>query len=132
MDRREISITLKDGNSYLFCERNRIDSDYYALEQRLRASNLELITNTIKNEEDRLPMLIAETKRFYTPQDVMVFANSYNEKLRIAWDSFKIKNKSFLDEFEKLIDDKILNKIIESVNAIENDDIKKKIQPDKA
>ena len=102
--RRNIPVKLNDGKEYLFSERNKEDSDFAALQDRVRKHNMRLIQDSVTDPEERLTLLAAEMRREYSIQMVLTHIMSdTRELLRIAYDSFKIENKGIdFNDFKEL------------------------------
>jgi hypothetical protein len=124
MRRREIGVKLNDGKSYQFSERNRSDSNYGELQERIRKYKVAFIQENIRDKEDRLSMLLAEIGRVYSAPQVAVFVNgNYDEKLRIVYDSFKVRNEGIsFEEFRGLMKGVDLEEVKELITGLEEED----------
>jgi hypothetical protein len=115
--RRSIPVKLLDGKEYLFSERNKEDSDFAALQDRVRKHNMRLIQDSVTVPEERLTLLAAEMRREYSIQMVLThIMSSTGELLRVAFDSFKIENPGIsFEEFHDIFpadDVEILSNLI--------------------
>lgn len=127
LDRKTIKLILGDGKSYTFSERYKIDSDYYAIQERLRESKINFIQNNIKDKDDRLALLISQINKVYTPTEIAIYvATNYEEQYKACFNSFKILNEKIsFDEFKKLIPISELSRITQVINELEAE-VKKK------
>lgn len=115
--RRNIPVKLLDGKEYLFSERNKEDSDFEALQDKLRKHTLRLIQESVTNPEERLILLAHELRHEYSIESVIThLMSSTDALLSIAFDSFKIANPGIgFEEFKKIfpMDDlKVLSDLI--------------------
>lgn len=121
MQRKQTSIKLSDGNSYIFSERNMEDRDYSRYQTLVRKAKWKELDELEKNETtlDFLKMQLINTT--FTDQQVMLYiAGSQEEQKRICYDSFKIENsETSFEEFCKLIEGENLNRIIKMINTLE-------------
>src|ERR1035441_5798546 len=122
--RRTIPVKLLDGKEYLFSERNREDSDFAALQDKLRTHTLRLIQENITNPEERLILLAQEIRRQYTMEAVVMHLMSSTEHLQsMAYDSFKIENGEIdFAGFKKLLPKDSLKMLCDLIIDSEGDD----------
>jgi hypothetical protein len=95
-DRLEIELTLNDGNTYIFPERNREDVllDYWDFCNDLKKQNLKLIDETEKNPDDRLALKMHELdKVYYAEVAINLYKYSRDYKLKSLFESFKLANQ---------------------------------------
>lgn len=130
LKRKTIKIKLNDGKFYVFSERNKIDNDYYAIQERLREFKIDFIQNKIKDKDNQLALLIAQMNRIYTTEEIAAYvASNKNEQRLACYNSFKIENKkiSFEDFNNKLLsDDDVLNTARLIIELEKTEDSKKK------
>lgn len=131
MKRREFVLRISDKN-YIFSERNREDSAYYALQEKVKQKKFRFIQDNIKESDDRLALMMAEMDKIYSPAEISMFIFSdKEEQFRIAYDSFKIKNDITFEEFCKLMPERELKATVEMVFKLESEDtdaVKKKTE----
>ena len=121
--RRTIPVKLLDGKEYLFSERNKEDSDFAALQDRLRKHNLKLIQDSVTDPEERLVLLAAEMRREYALETVITHIMSSTEHLlQIVFDSFKIANPGIgFNEFRNIYPDNDVKMMGELIIQLEGD-----------
>ncbi|RMD50973.1 hypothetical protein D6827_03105, partial [Candidatus Parcubacteria bacterium] len=109
------------GNKYLFAERNKEDSDYAAIIERLRKKNIRFIQENIPDKEQQLSLMLAEMRRVYSIEEITQYVSTDKyEWLVSAFNSFKINNPDIdLEEFGKLVDMPKLQEIGKILNELE-------------
>jgi hypothetical protein len=129
MKRREFVLKIGDKN-YIFSERNREDSAYSSLQEKVKQQKFRFIQENIKESDDRLALMMAEMDKIYSSGEITLFiAGSMEEQQRICYDSFKIKNDMSFDDFKKLMPERELKGTVEMIYKIESEehaDVKKK------
>lgn len=123
MKRKTINIKLNEQD-FLFSERNREDVDMFAIQEKIRKKKIEFIQNNV-NEENQLPLLIAEMDKFYKDRDIIQYlASDPEEKFKAGYNSFKLGNPQIsFEQFKDLAKDKI-DEILKLVTKLEGDNDK--------
>ena len=126
MQRKTFNLPLLDGNIYTFSERNKEDSDNTAILKRIRSARIKFIRDEFKDSEQLTEwFLMQEVNKIYSDKEAEQYYaeliySTHDERLRIAYDSFKIENKDLLIEnFEALVDKKLLHQVLKQLNEIE-------------
>ncbi len=127
MDRKTAIYPLLDGNTYTFSERNREDVNFTALQNKYRASRINQIKqvhNAKEESEFAQYLIIQEWGRVYYEQEVWKFVlDDPDERKKLVYASFKVANPDITYEnFEKLVDAKLVDKLIKAIAELEQDD----------
>lgn len=123
MNRKTITIKLKEQD-YIFSERNNEDVDIFSIQEKIRKKKIAFIQENV-NEDNQLPMLIAEMDKFYKDKDIIQYlANDPEEKFKAGFNSFKIVNVGVsFDQFKELAKDKI-DEILKLIAKLEGENDK--------
>lgn len=124
MERKEFSYQLLDGKDYIFSERNVADISLDGLTNKLRKKQTKFIQENIIDKEDRFSLLMLEMQAVYSPAQISAFiSDDIDIQKELIYSSFKIKNGSIsFDEFQKLVDNRIIKELIKLVNELEKTD----------
>jgi len=127
MDRKTAPYPLKDGKTYVFAERNREDINYTLLQNKYRAARIKEIKTIISDPADielRDGLIFNEFSKAYVSDEVFRYIEDDPEmKLELVYASFKIKNPGIaLDDFKKLVDDVIIQKLLKAINELEQEE----------
>lgn len=127
MKRKSIKIKLADGKQYIFAERNKEDIDISYMQEALRESVFDRLKKY--QEDKRITEAMADDLRYvnfskiFTDADINAYiASTPAEIFKLVYASFKIENKSTLDEFIKLVDLPKAKKILNDINELERGD----------
>lgn len=122
MKRREINIELADGKEYTFSERNKEDSDFSALQDRIRKHKIKFIQENVTDPENQSVLMMQQINKFYDAQEVGSYLAGNKEEIsRMCYDSFKIKNDLSYDQFLKLVEGKITT-VYKLLNELEKEE----------
>jgi hypothetical protein len=122
MKRREFVLKISDKN-YIFSERNREDSAYSNLQEKVKQQKFRFIQENIKESDDRLALMMAEMDKIYTSTEITLYvAGNREEQTRICYDSFKIKNDLTFEQFKDLMPERELKNTVEMIYKLESED----------
>ena len=125
MEVKSFSYELLDKKLYEFSERAKEDIDYSHVQTLIRKQKIKEAYELIPAEDEkRRDMIILDHfNRIYNIIDVSIYLSSNPDEIKkLVYASFKIKNNIPYEEFEKLVDNGLVKKLLNMITDLEKDD----------